>query len=186
MGCFYGLLLMVARLLLPCLRLATGKSYFHFLPVHGCLLQLQQTDTADRWLLVLNGFQGFAVEATLGSVYPKAMGEACRLTGFVQECFVGSGKKGIYRRLVYPCAPAIALALNGPVAAVMCLRHKVYARIFAAKVGTRGELFPQPHVAEQGCIHWVGLQIGLHQAFKACAFVTFGERERAESFKKGM
>lgn len=68
-----------------------------------------------------------------------------------------------------------AFALNRPVIPLMGQRHEINAGIAASQVQFARKLLPEPNMFEPVGIFGVGLQISLHKALKAIAFVALRE-----------
>ena len=71
---------MLARLLSGQLRVVAGQALHQFLPVYRRMFKIEQTDTRNRRLLVLDGFFGI-VAPSVGGRYPQTFGERDRLKG---------------------------------------------------------------------------------------------------------
>jgi hypothetical protein len=82
------------------------------------------------------------------------------------------GQEGVKSRLIYLSAFLHALALNSPIVAGVGEGYEVYTGVFATQVLSARKLIPKPNFAEPISVEGVGLEIGLHNALKASAFIV--------------
>lgn len=155
-------------------RLYAADTAFQFFPIFRGFEQGVKINPAYGRVLVFNRLRCIGAPF-IGGRNPESLAKFCRLELFVLKSPAGRSQKAIHGGFINRRIFLIKFALYGPIFAVVGEGHEVDACIAAAQVQFTGEFIPQPDVFKAVGVLGVGLQIDLHQALEAVAFVAFGE-----------